>query len=65
MKEGLMGRRTMKTEEHAAGHSISIVFAICLDFNEPPRESEWRRRSRDGKCCQQRGSFTLTKSNNS
>lgn len=61
MKVGL--GRTMKME-HAVGHSISIVFAICLDFNEPPRESE-RRRSRDGKCCQQRGSFTLTKSNNS
>lgn len=63
MKVGLMGR-TMKTEVHAVGHSISIAFAICLDFNEPPRESE-RRRSRDGKCCQQGGSFTLTKSNNS
>lgn len=38
MKVGL--GRTMKTEVHAVGHSISIAFAICLDFNEPPRESE-------------------------
>lgn len=43
---------TMKTE-HAVGRSISIAFAICLDFNEAPTGAGEREVAR--------GSFTVTK----